>query len=203
MWVVKLGGSLAHDEALLGWLKVLCQPDLRQIVIVPGGGLFADQVRQAQSRWCFSERAAHDMAILAMHQMGTMFAALAPGLTIAQGVMGVRKAIERGRTAVWLPDPSELGQEGVPASWDVTSDSLAAWLSGKLAVRDLILVKSLMPPSQEPAELQRLGIVDPAFMTWFPDNVRFRCYHRNQFRSWQRDFGPGERLTGAREMTPR
>ncbi|MCK5871864.1 MAG: uridylate kinase, partial [Methylococcales bacterium] len=48
------------------------------IVIVAGGGLFADHVRQTQKKWCFNETIAHEMAILAMQQMALLFKGLQP-----------------------------------------------------------------------------------------------------------------------------
>ncbi len=180
MWVVKLGGSFAHDDILIDWLKILARRETPQIVIVPGGGDFAEQVRQAQRRWRFDDHTAHHMAILAMHQMGRMFSSLEPSLESVHGVKGVLQAIGKGRVPVWLPDLAELDHDGVPASWDVTSDSLSAWLARKIRARMLVLVKSVKQPCQAPAELQRAGVVDPEFLTWLPAGIRFHCYHHSQ-----------------------
>ena len=46
MWVVKIGGSLSHDPALREWLTQLWEVGGGRVVIVPGGGDFADTVRQ-------------------------------------------------------------------------------------------------------------------------------------------------------------
>jgi aspartokinase-like uncharacterized kinase len=48
MWVVKLVGSLCGVNNLKNWLAVLAQS--RALVIVPGGGPFTKQIRQAQNR---------------------------------------------------------------------------------------------------------------------------------------------------------
>ena len=45
MWVVKIGGSLSHDPMLRKWLVELCEVGGGRVVIVPGGGDFADKVR--------------------------------------------------------------------------------------------------------------------------------------------------------------
>jgi aspartokinase-like uncharacterized kinase len=82
-------------------------------------------------------------------------------LTEAPGVAAVKKTLEEGGLPVWLPDEAELNAARVPASWDITSDSLAAWLAGKLGAVELVLVKSC--PLEEAATLERLvgeGIVD-------------------------------------------
>ena len=56
MRVVKLGGSLADWDRLPHCLACLVPLGL---VIVPGGGPFADQVRTAYSRWRFDQATAH------------------------------------------------------------------------------------------------------------------------------------------------
>ncbi len=52
----------------------------------------------------------------------------------------------------------------LPQSWDLTSDSLAAWLAGKLRAEKLLLIKSVdCPVAQAAKELAEAGIVDPLF----------------------------------------
>jgi len=178
IWVVKLGGSLADSPRLTLWLEALSQTDA---VIVPGGGPFADAVRQAQVRWHFDEVTAHHMAILAMRQYGRMLAGLCPKLIAATTLEGLAK--RRGQATVWLPNPETLDEAGIPATWDITSDSLAAWLAGQLYVENLLLVKSvaeLDKPDDNARELTatlaaEAGWVDPAFSHY--------AMHR-PFQSW-------------------
>jgi Amino acid kinase family len=58
--VVKLGGSFAFSEHLRKWVEALAAC-VGRVVIVPGGGPFADAVRLAQTRMGFDDRAAHQM----------------------------------------------------------------------------------------------------------------------------------------------
>jgi aspartokinase-like uncharacterized kinase len=44
-----------------------------------------------------------------------------------------------GRTTVLLP--AALPLDDLPASWDVTSDSIAAWVAGQVGAGRLVLVK--------------------------------------------------------------
>lgn len=162
LWVVKLGGSLWAADALLDWLKVLRQ---RPVIVVPGGGLFADAVREAQQRWGFDDQLAHTLAISAMTQYGLMLQGLCPTLLTATEPESLRAAITNGRSAIWLPDAQSLPVEQVRASWDVTSDSLAAWLAKVMDAKHLLLIKSLGPPAGEAAigDLNRMGLLDRAF----------------------------------------
>jgi aspartokinase-like uncharacterized kinase len=134
------------------------------VVIVPGGGPFADQVRALQKRQRFDDAAAHHMALLAMEQYGRMLAALEPRLLPAASRAEVGRARRAGRAAVWMPTRMVLADPAIAASWDITSDSLAAWLAGKLGAARLVLVKSVaVTNGATAADLARRGIVDPAF----------------------------------------
>jgi 5-(aminomethyl)-3-furanmethanol phosphate kinase len=136
---------------------------------VPGGGPFADQVRALQKRRRFDDGAAHHMALLGMEQYGRMLAALQPGLQPAASRADIVRARRAGRAAVWMPTRMVLADPAIAASWNITSDSLAAWLAGKLGATRLVLVKSvaLADGSATASDLARRGIVDPAFPDYF------------------------------------
>ncbi|MGN6808583.1 MAG: amino acid kinase family protein, partial [Trinickia sp.] len=103
MWVVKIGGSLSHDPALRGWLTELAEMGGGRVVIVPGGGDFADKVRQYQAEWRFNDLAAHNMCLLAMTQYALMMQGLSPELVLASSEAKVRRALRDGRVAIWVP----------------------------------------------------------------------------------------------------
>ncbi len=163
--IIKLGGSLSHSDALVNCLNTLeLNYQGRAVVIVPGGGAFADQVRLAQQRWQFDDTTAHHMALLAMQQMALMFKGLKPDLAIAPTVAEIQKQLNRQKTVIWSPDIAELDNAGIPASWDISSDSLAVWLAKTLSATELILIKSAAIDAD--LSLQQLAeqhIVDKAF----------------------------------------
>jgi 5-(aminomethyl)-3-furanmethanol phosphate kinase len=167
MIVLKLGGSLASSGGLAACLGALAA--LRgEIVVVPGGGVFADAVRAAQPRFGFSDRAAHHMAILAMEQYALMLADRLPRLKPCASLDGMRTAVAAGHPAIWLPATLALADPMIPQSWDVTADSLAAWLARRLAAERLVLVKSVAAPRPlDIAALAADGLVDKAFPVFF------------------------------------
>lgn len=162
--VVKLGGSHAASPALGAWVAALAGCGGR-VVVVPGGGPFADAVRAAQPVIGFDDRAAHRMAILAMEQYACALASLDDRLVPAASRDDLRLALDRGRVPVWLPAAMALAAPGIPCSWDVSSDSLAAWLAGELAAARLVLVKHGTWPggALRAADLAAAGVVDAAF----------------------------------------
>jgi dihydroneopterin aldolase len=163
MIVVKLGGSLAKAQTVRGWLTALARGKGRTVV-VPGGGAFADAVREQQQRLGFSDRAAHRMAILAMEQYGLALADLSSELTPCANEREMLDALGRGSIPVWLPTAMALADPDIPESWEMTSDSLAAWLARKIGAARLVLVKSTAAPRPlDPAALADRGLVDRLF----------------------------------------
>ncbi len=161
--VVKLGGSHAFSAHLAGWVAAIagCAGD---VVVVPGGGPFADAVRDAQPRIGFGNDAAHHMALLAMEQYGCALASLNGAFVLADSLAAIQHAREATKVPVWMPSRMALAED-IPASWDITSDSLAAWLAGRLGARQLLLVKrvSLGAAAVALPELIAHGIIDKAF----------------------------------------
>lgn len=164
MWVVKLGGSLLGTPELPLWLDVLARHGDGRVVIVPGGGIYADAVRDAQRCAGFSDRAAHRMALLAMEQYAFTLEALQPALATAASELEISERSWQHRGIIWLPAKMVLADDSIPQSWDVTSDSLAAWLAKKLNATRLILVKHEAVVAGMPLnQMVAAGVLDPAF----------------------------------------
>ena len=162
MRVVKLGGSLLRDPLLPAWLDRIARAG--RIAVVPGGGAFADAARAAQAHWRVDDLAAHNMAVLGMAQCAHLLHGLEPRLALADSVASLQAHLAAGRAAIWLPLDLQRDAADALTSWDVTSDSLAAWLALRLGADELVLVKSCtVPAGAPPAELAAAGIVDRAF----------------------------------------
>jgi 5-(aminomethyl)-3-furanmethanol phosphate kinase len=162
--VIKLGGSFAFSPRLRDWIAAISACAGRA-VIVPGGGPFADAVRSAQASMGFDDRAAHRMGLLAMEQYGCAIAGMDPRLSLADSPELIDQGLAGGKVPVWQPARMALDNTGIPESWDVTSDSLAAWLAGRIGAERLILVKHIeVKEKAAPAGvLAAHDIVDRAF----------------------------------------
>jgi aspartokinase-like uncharacterized kinase len=142
MWVVKIGGSLLGSPELARWLEIFAKFSDGQVVIVPGGSLFADAVREAQNLSNASDAVAHKLAVIAMDQFGLLLAGLNPALATASSELEIAERGWQHRGIVWLPSKMVLADDTIPKNWQVTSDSLSAWLANKLGAQQLILIKA-------------------------------------------------------------
>ena len=181
MIIVKLGGSLSQADTLIKCIdKIEKKYAPKSVVIVPGGGAFADQVRLTQQRWQFDDNTAHKMAILAMQQMALLIQGLKSYFSIVHSVSEIPEQLLKHPIVIWSPDIVELDNAAIPASWDITSDSLSAWLAQILSASELILVKAaIFDNSLTLKQLAELDVIDKCFCA-FVDQATFKVKIVNQ-----------------------
>jgi len=164
-WVLKLGGAMHGADELPAWLAA-CGGEVSRAtrcVVVAGGGAFADQVRALQARWRFDEHLAHALALDTMRLNARLLHGLAPHLTQSEAVHAAALAAEGD--VMWSP-PADFAPTALPASWAVTSDSIALWLAQALGAQAVLLVKSLAPEDLQAGSARQLaarGVVDDFF----------------------------------------
>jgi aspartokinase-like uncharacterized kinase len=124
--VVKIGGSLPDRiPDLIRELRGF------RVVIVPGGGNFADLVRECRIE---DQDAAHWMAIAAMEQFGWYISSFGLPATDRLEIPPV--------SSVLLPYLSLRTYDPLPHNWDISSDTIAGWVAARLSL-DLLLIKSV------------------------------------------------------------
>ncbi len=134
--VLKVGGSLAlYPEKF----KALCtelslSSKKRRLIVVPGGGEFADMVRSLDKRFSLSCNASHKMAILGMDQYGLLLADLIPNSVAVSKLDEIEYFLGMGKLPVLLPSNLMLGEDPLENSWDITSDSIAVYIASRLNV---------------------------------------------------------------------
>lgn len=168
MWIIKIGGSLLDYPYLKDWLNVLNQYGAGRVVIVPGGGAFADQVRHQQDQWQFNDQLAHRMALRSMDQYGLMLSDIGldgdSNLEPVASKSEILKALNNSQIPVWLPAQMLDLDTSIPQNWDMTSDSLAAWLARDLNAERLVLIKIISNEEKAKDRYHEIeGIVDPLF----------------------------------------
>jgi dihydroneopterin aldolase len=116
------------------------------------------------------------MAILAMEQFGHVIADGRPRIVAARTLEQIRQARANRRIPVWMPSTLALAAADIRQSWDITSDSLAAWLAGRLGASELVLIKQSGDFSEQDTveSLSGRGIVDVALAGMLPAGVALR-----------------------------
>lgn len=144
MLVIKIGGSLAGiDGALRGVGAAIATAAEREpLVVIPGGGPFADQVRSFGTRHPLSPTASHWMAILGMDQYAFALAEQVPRGGVVDDQLGIQRLWREGRVPVLAPSRWLRAADELPHRWEVTSDSLAAYLAMLLGANRLVLIKA-------------------------------------------------------------
>ena len=139
--VIKVGGSLAEDPSAL---KRLCKKlgeigEQYRVTVVPGGGVFADVVRDVDRRFALAAGTTHKMAVLGMDQYGFLLSEVIPCSCIVYSLDDAAKFSDAKRVSVFLPSRLIIHEGHLDSSWDVTSDSIAAHLAHRLNAAKLIL----------------------------------------------------------------
>jgi aspartokinase-like uncharacterized kinase len=148
--VIKVGGGLlAHPGYLLDTLTAIATVAERlRVVIVPGGGPFADTVRDIDRLISLGDDEAHWMALLAMDQYAHVLATRLERGVLVQSKEAVLTAVDAGHVPILAPYRWFRDADPLPHSWDITSDSIAAWTAGQFGAAHLLLVKP--PDAEEP-----------------------------------------------------
>lgn len=167
MVVIKLGGSLHDSPHLQTWLDVLANQTKHTIVIVPGGGPFAEQVRSIDQQLSLPDHTAHAMAVLGMQQFAYMLQGLQNKLSFVSQIEDLLAKPFMPGSSIWLPYDEVLNTNELSRHWQTTSDSIALWLAIRLQANQLILIKSAPLLNKSTHELIESDIVDDHFQTMF------------------------------------
>jgi aspartokinase-like uncharacterized kinase len=169
--VVKLGGSLLtlpdlaarlHDVVrLLHPLKVL---------IVVGGGAAADEIRRLDGICGLSATQAHWDAIAAMTLNANALSRVCGSLPVVSSRVAAAAAWRQHdavllNTNVFLREEHAQHARSLPESWNVSSDSIAAFVALHWPTEQLVFCKSCDLMSPNIGHLCQEGLLDQ----WFPN----------------------------------
>jgi hypothetical protein len=133
------------------------------VLVVPGGGPFAETVRAIDALLEPGDDAAHWMAILGMDQYAHLLAARTPSADVVETAAEARATHETGRLPILAPYRWLRERDPLPHSWAVSSDSIAAWIALDVGAPELILVKPVAGPVD--------AVTDPYFPRVLADAV--------------------------------
>lgn len=169
----KFGGSLdVGDFDMRDTLDVLRDFAKRtRIIIIPGGGRFADFIRLRGEKQPVPDAVSHAQAVLSVAQYGYELAwKLGDGRAV-HNLDETQTAWDNGKIPVFIPYPFAVTDPAIPHNWDATSDTIAARVCAVFDIPILVLIKSVdgifidgrLAALIDPASPPATNIVDPLF----------------------------------------
>ena len=167
--VVKCGGSLLNLPDLEARLKsVLDQFSPEPIALVCGGGEAANLVRTWDHQFNLGPDRAHDLAIAAMSFNARLLLALSSRFqwcsTLEELESSAAGSVRVIDAVTMIRQLEQSSSRPLERSWNVTSDSIAAWIATSLKAKRLVLLKSVdAVQASSPRSLALAELVDPMF----------------------------------------
>ncbi|WP_406659736.1 amino acid kinase [Methanolobus sp. ZRKC3] len=175
---MKLGGSLMEQsatiiDALSAYFGNETEHGNHSILIVPGGGDFADAIRSISKKHQISDDAAHWMAILSMEQYA-YYIVDNTGVDHTENIADLSPGV-----SVLFPYRILKGSDELEHSWNITSDTIGAWVAKKTAATfikvtdvDGVLEDGEVIENMTVDELARMGTtcIDSSLAGFLKDN---------------------------------
>lgn len=165
--VYKLGGGLLDLPDLHTRLQSVIEDDLPcHPLVVVGGGEAANIVRDWDRQFELSASQSHWLAIAAMQMNSLLLKQLLPSGQLIESREQVNRCWHNDQISILdveqiLRSESNARDDALPENWDVTSDSIAAWVAKHWPADRLVLLKSIDPPTSQSEILD--GAVDSHF----------------------------------------
>jgi 5-(aminomethyl)-3-furanmethanol phosphate kinase len=171
--VVKVGGSLFEwaefPSRLAAYLETRRDTDgAEHAVLIAGGGRAADWIRSLDQIHGLGDVAADRLAVRTLDLTAAFLAELLPGSILVDRLEMLEAARHSQSITILsprrvLPEIERCGGNPLRASWDVTSDTIAARIAVHLEARSLVLLKSVpLPEGFTRQDAATVGLVDPA-----------------------------------------
>lgn len=155
--VLKFGGSLLDFGDLPTRLRAVFKLlDGDQPLLVCGGGDAADIVRCWHDTHALNEEQSHWLAMDSIRLNQRLLLTLMPELELVSNRAAAELAWSRGRVPlldlmafVSIEESHAEQDAALPHTWDVTSDSLAAWVAIRWPASRFVLLKSVELPNKD------------------------------------------------------
>ena len=146
--VVKIGGSLFPNYAINLAKKLKSTGSL----IILGGGEFANLIRSYNDEQCFSDEVNHWTAIDCMDIIAKLVNDKVESCKLAYTLSEAEKISDNGLTPIFVVSEFLRNEDPFECSWDVTSDSIAAYVAHCLNANLLIVTNVNGIYTREPSE---------------------------------------------------
>ena len=152
MWIVKNGGSWLKNPKLPLLINFLQKFAKEKIVLVAGGGGFAETVRSVYTSNKMTEETGHILAMKATEIFAYYLKSINPKISITnKNTNFIKKNLN-----LWIPTEKLSFEKKFKKNWESTSDSIATWLYSNTKSKGVVFVKSLSFKNDEKLKLKDL-----------------------------------------------
>lgn len=144
--IFKIGGKILENtenlESTIAQLTKLYEENiLQRIILIPGGGSYANFIRKVDAELKLGDDLAHWMAIYSMNYNGIELNRKYPELELIEDL----KAFQDSKKifCVFLPYNYLRKNDNLPHNWEVTSDSIALHIAVQLHLNKCFLIKDI------------------------------------------------------------
>ena len=165
--VVKIGGSLFPNYAI----DLAKKLKSTNSCIILGGGEFANLIRKYNDEQHFSEEINHWTAIACMDILSKLVDDKVDSTKLAYSIDDINQISAEGFTPIFIVSEFLKKEDPFECSWDVTSDSIAAYVAHLLNANLLIVTNVNGIYTQEPKESGSTFIskIDAKTLLTFPE----------------------------------
>jgi aspartokinase-like uncharacterized kinase len=147
--IIKIGGKILETpqslESTISQFRTLLfdKRILNNVVIIPGGGNYANFIRILDKEIDLGDDRAHWMAIKAMEFLGKRSIKNYPEIEIIKEFDLLIKSPQNKKIVLFLPYEYLFKYDELPHSWNITSDSITLYLANKLKLQECFLIKDV------------------------------------------------------------
>lgn len=142
--IFKIGGKILDNskniESTIAQLTKLYEENiLQRIILIPGGGSYANFVRKVDEELKIGDDLAHWMAIYSMNYNGIELNRKYPELELIEDLKAFQDS--KKTFCIFLPYNFLRENDILPHNWNVTSDSIALYTAVQLHLSKCFLIK--------------------------------------------------------------
>ena len=145
--IAKIGGKIFENhenlENTLSQFKNLLfeKKQIDKVILIPGGGSYANFIRNLDAKLKISDDLSHWMAIFAMNWNGIAISQKYPDLKCINYINELKESKEL--ISIFLPFDFLYQTDELPHSWDITSDSITLYIASQLGLKECYLIKDV------------------------------------------------------------
>jgi hypothetical protein len=144
--IFKIGGKILENskniESTISQLTQLYEENiLQKIILITGGGSYANFIRKIDEELKLGDDLAHWMAVYSMNYNGIELNRKYPELECIEEFEKFQDA--KKKFCIFLPYNYLRNNDTLPHSWDVTSDSIALYVANELYLNQCFLIKDI------------------------------------------------------------